>query len=161
MMVNGDLDLWQEGVCQFVGLPKKCPSLRYYQGPFHTNHFTCNTSLQRRAQIFCSTQQLGKGITKLTMVSFDLQTVLPCFDSWSSSTQRLSGNKLVKAWCWRTPQSQPLHTCGKSRLRALNDGGSSAAGARARLRFSSFCFRWSNLSLLELFKVISLDKMLF
>ena len=89
-MVNGDLDFWQEVVCQFVGLPKNCPSLRYYQGPFLINHFTCNTSLQRRARIFCSTQLLGKGITKLTMVSFDLQTVLPCFDSGSSSTQRLS-----------------------------------------------------------------------
>ena len=90
IMVNGDLDLWQEGVCQFVGLPKNCPSLRYFQGPFLINHFTCNTSLQRRARIFCSTQLLGKGITKLTMVSFDLQTVLPCLDSGSSSTQRLS-----------------------------------------------------------------------
>ena len=29
IMVNGDLDLWQECVSQFVGLPKNCPSLRY------------------------------------------------------------------------------------------------------------------------------------
>ena len=93
MMVKGDLDLWQEGVCQFVGLPKNCPSLRYYQGPFLMNHFTCNTSLQGRAKIFCSTQLLGKGIKKLTMLSFDLQTGLPCFDSGSSSTQRLSAKE--------------------------------------------------------------------
>ena len=93
IMVNGDIDLSQEGVCQFVGLPKSCPSLRYYQGPSLINHFTCNTWLQRRAQIFCSTQLLGKGITKLTMVSFDLQTVLPCFDPRSSSTQRLSAEE--------------------------------------------------------------------
>ena len=157
-MVNGDLDLWQEGVCQFVGLPKNCPSLRYQSRAvphksLHLQHIITKespnilfyttagkrdhkthhgviwlincSSMFRLWVIFNSTFVCRRAVwyrvkTRHKSIKYTLQY----------SSQII---KLAKAWCWRTPQSRPLHTCGKSRLRALNEGGSSGAGAQIRL----------------------------